>query len=66
MKNENKLPTSILIGLGLVAYAIYLGLTVEYRNAFKGCDSVFQGIQEKSKYDILISDCISKKLNPKD
>lgn len=64
MKNKLTTPIAILIGLGLVAFAIYLGLTIEFRLAEKGCKQAYPN-KEHHLYEFILSDCIGKKLNSK-
>ena len=60
------IPIAILVGLGLIAYAIQLGLTIEFRNAEKVCklemEEPFEEkgvISQSYEYETILSMCIN-------
>ena len=68
MKNKMMIPIAILVGLGLIAYAIYLGLTIEFRSAEKACKLEIKPFEEDkgtSNYETILSECINGSLNSK-
>ena len=62
MKNKMMIPIAILVGLGLIAYAIYLGLTIEFRSAEKVCKLEMKHYEEREGYETILSECINEKL----
>jgi hypothetical protein len=62
MKNKMTNPIAILIGLCLIACAIYLGLTIEFRSVEKGCKKEYQNYKDNEYYEMILSDCINDKL----
>lgn len=64
MKNKLTTPIAILTGLSLIAFAIYLGLTIEFRLAERGCKQAYANAKDDKLWEFILSDCIGKKLNP--
>ena len=62
MKNKLTTPIAILVGLGLIASAIYLGLTIEFRSAERGCKEELADYKGGKNYAILLNECIQDEM----
>ena len=62
LKSKLTTPVSILIGLSFIAFAIYLGLTIEFRSAERACKQEFANYKGGKNYAILLNECIQDEM----